>query len=463
MRHALIAMAFLLVGCQGAPKIQTGEIVWYERQPDLSIQAEAYRAHSISLIDSSGVYLYRGFENWGPTGDAFKNYADSHDIADWPAWQGDLMAALSFEWAVTGRNNDALLRRLAQGYAASFEITGVEGLMTRCVWPDYTGPRLSWMDTPEERPTKFWTQGTGGRWYRNGVAKNHTNLTMFGCAVPLFLDREGKITLTGPTRELLKRVLVGVVKHLKAGGWQIKDVDGKTTEFGDLRPDVTFGPTWPALTGLPNGFNRAIILHGLRSASFYDAELAADYERLAPLWAPGIGQSMELVGDAVKAIGHWKIGKPSFSDMQAFASASLSLIAQEPRREIAKHYSKGMVGLWEYMRYERNAPFTLCYVLVRPSEARVADVIEDLRQFPLPRQKGYWNVKHRDSSSVQPLGNRPTNANYYKSNPFRRVILPDGPLVQNRHPDTGALQLHGGQDFLVSYWLGRYLGVVPEK
>lgn len=460
-----LTVLLLLAGCVGTPDTAQDSLEWYPRERDLAVQAGDYKAHSIALIDSSGLLLYRAYEGWGPSGDAFTNYAVSHDLADVPAWQGYLMAALAFEMAVTGADNDATLRHLAQGLRVSYDVTSVPGLLTRSVFADYTGARLPWMDTEEDRPTKFWTQGTGGRWYRNGVAKGHWNFSVVGCSIPLILERQGKLTLTAQTKQVLIDVLVPAVEHLHAGGWRIRDAAGGFTEFGDLRPNVTLGPTWPELP-VANGFNRILVLNGLRSAGEYDIALLALYEELAPQWAQGIGMSMEAVGETMRAFGHWKLKKPSFSDMQTYAMATLCLLMQEDRRELTRHYHKGMVALWEFMRYERNAPFTLAYWLVRQGEAmaRMADVEEDLRQYPRPQDKGGWDIQRDDTDTVQPLGNRPTNAQYYKSNPFRRVRWAPGQTVEPvRHSTTGARQLHAGMDYLLAYWLGRFLQVIPER
>ena len=51
--------------------------------------------------------------------------------------------------------------------------------------------------------------------------------------------------------------------------------------------------------------------------------------------------------------------------------------------------------------------------------------------------------------------NRPPNSNYWKSSPFR---LAEQILDPATNPDTGDPQVFAAGDYLVAYWLGRYLG-----
>lgn len=461
--RTLIVLA-LLVGCASpprpAPPLPT---TFYEINPDLKQKADEHYRATIAMLDSSGLLLYRPSYPWGTDERGLSNYLRSHDIADAPAWHGMFMQALALKWAVEGVSTDDDLNRMAGGLLSAFEVTGRYGVLGRSWISDYAGPRLEWMTTEEERPTKFWTQGRGGAWYRNGVAKNHWNMAVSGCGLALHLDREGKIQLSSSTRGNLEQALIGLVSWLHEGGWRLREADGETfTEFGDLRPDASFGPEWPELPGVSNGFNRMVVLAALKSASPIDSVLVEEYERLAPEWVGGIGDSMELVGEVVAAIGHDRLEKPSFSDMQAFATAATLFLLQEDRRELTRHVTRGLHGLWEYMRYENNPPFSLAYAINRPGSAKLDWVVELLRNFPGRDGKRSFLFDKRDTSHYQPIQNRPPNTNYWKSSPFRQaVVVPDPEFATN--PETGDPQEYAGADYLYAYYLGRYLGLVPEK
>jgi len=467
MKNILIAAtaALVLVGCKGAPDIALPTPTpWYTPQTDLLLKAEAHELATAAMVNSNGLLLYKPYLPWSDSGPGWENYLLSHDIADAPAWHGWLLMTYALKAAVTGEDYDLRLRHLANGLALYFDVTGIEGLLGRSYLADYTGPRLDWMDTEESRPTKFWQQGPDGRWFRNGVAKGHYNGALVGVGLTLYLARTGKIHLTAETESVLQRVLVSCVRHLHDGDWRVRDHGGEFTEFGDMRPDLTFGPDWPEVSGVPNGFNRMLLLSALCSASHYDADLAQLYETEAINWAPGLGDSMEAVGEAIKKIGHWTYGKPSYSDMQQFGVAAFVLLLQEDRREITKGVHKGMVGLWEYMRYERNPAFTLPYTLVRPQEAamRLPDIEDTLRSFPMPEDKMGFAFQKKETDTIQPIQNRPPNTMYWKSSPFRLALSVDRTNV-NRHPTTNDPQHFMGADYTAVYWMGRYLEVLPER
>lgn len=459
----LIPFLFSTACCSPPPDVALAK-PWYEVNSDLVIKAKAHETRSMEMVDDSGLLLYRAWKPWGPKGDERVNFLDSHDVADAPAWQGMLMAGLAFAQAVDGQSRDDKLQKLAGGLLRYYSITGTPGLFGRSHLAGYKGPRLKWMTTKEQRPTKFWMQGKDGSWWRNGLAKNHLNMACFGCAIPLALSRRGEIKLAPETKKLLVAVLVPAVKHLIGGNFRIRDFDGRFTEYGDLRGGVAFGPNSPNLEGLSNPFNRLLVLHLLRSAAFYDEDVRALYELRAKNWAEGVGASMDILGEVIQNVCRSDFDKPSFSDMQAFGLAALSMELQETRRDILKPIHRGMKGLWAFMQFERNPCFALPFSMIRPKLVKTDDLIEDLRVFPMPDQKIAFLLGPGgkvDSYEVQPLCNRPTNANYWKSNPYRKIINRTAkPLT---HPKTKAKRYFAGQDFLISYWLGRYLGKFPKQ
>ena len=457
-RTLLLVIALTASACASKPDVQPPS-PWYKTNPRLDTKAQEYLDQTKSLMNNQGLLLYRGFK---PLTNNI-NYRDSHNMADAPAWHGAFMMSIALKMAVNESPDDEkLLSKLADGLLTYDQVTGVPGLMGRSYLVDYTGPRLDWMATKEERPTKYWRQGPRGHWWRTGLAKGHLSWAVMGAGLPLILHKQGEISLTKETQRKLQSITTAAVNRLVAGGFRYIDHDGSYTEFGDLRPDVSFGPEWPEIQGIPNGFNRALVLAMLACCRDNSPSLNTLYEIKSKEWAPGIGTSLEIVGEIVAKAGHWKLQKPSFSDMQLFGTACFIIMLQEDRREIRKGIHRGMRGLWEYMRYERNPLFTLPYALARRHEAaaRAGDIIEDLRAFPLPKDKIAREFGKKDTDKVQPLANRTTNTHYWKSSPFRKARYVGKEI---RHPSTNAIQYYSGQDYLVAYWLGRFLNLVPDK
>ncbi|MBN2491634.1 MAG: hypothetical protein JXQ29_12365 [Planctomycetes bacterium] len=435
---ALLALAFGLGACGSLPPTAP-RAPWFETEPDLAAKAERISADTLARVDPAGLLLYHA---WDPLTDPL-NQLRSHDLADAPAWQGYLLAAVAFEEAVSGADRDAEIRRLAGGLGRFYEVTGVRGLFGRSMIADYAGPRLEWMVDEAARPTRFWMQGPTGAWWRNGLAKAHLTLACFGCAMPLMLERRGDLGLEPGTRRALLDVLLPAVHHLASSGFRIRDWDGRFTEFGDLSPQ-----------GL-NGFNMVCVLSLLASAAPYDPVLAALYEDKLEKWGPAVAWSLGALGDVMRAVGHAWIGKPSYSDLQCLALAAASVFLQEERAAAVDPLRRGLAGLWPAVRGERNAPFTLCcaaFVDGGAAARALEEVLQDLRDFPVA--KPIPEHERVATRAVQPLANRPPSSNYWKSSPYSRVRLPVG-------EPTG--RSYAGQDFLLVYWMGRYLGLVPAR
>lgn len=448
IRRLWFALPFLVIACELPIGGDTPRIAprnpWFATDPNLLRKEAPIEKRTLQHVTPEGLLLYTAYFPWTN----IEKFQASHNIADLPAWQGYLMAAYAFKEAVTKTDQDEKIRLLADGLLKMYEITGIKGLLGRSAFPGYKGPRLSWMDTEQNNPTKFWMQGPTGEWFRNGLAKDHLNLAAFGAAIPLALDRRGEIALEPATKQKLLDLLLPLVKRLAENDYKIIDWNGKPTEFGNLGPQIA------------NGFNQMIVLHTLVSTQFYDQKLADIYHKEIEAWHRTIAWSFELLGQTIKRFIGDKRGpdfdKPSFSDMQAVGLAYLSLFLQEPRREYMKSIRRGMEGLWKFMRYERNPMFSIPYIAtIRPNETvRMGHIVEDLHDFPIEKYQTFTGKN--ETHYIQPLANRPFSSNYWKSSPWDTIKNPPP-------PPTGEELVYAGMDYLIAYWMGRYFGLVPAE
>lgn len=471
MRQRIAGAVLLVVlsACTVVPDVADRE-PWYTPDPDVVAKAAAWEAATVAQMNSQGLLLYSAWNprGWCAAGDGYEDYIDSHDIADAPAWHGRFMAALAFEMTHGADRNDLLLR-CASGLRRYYSITGIEGCFGRSYLVDYYGPRRPWMETQEQDKDKFWKEEGGGRWWRTGLAKNHFQSALLGCGLPLILHQRGKIHLRDDVRSELLSFMLPALRRFIAAGYLILDYDGKPTEFGNLRPGLipteyveAFKPFVSAFglsdgdivdLGAPlNGFNIMLVLAMLRCGGEFDSEIMALFEKEAAAWGSGLRTSMQVLGWCVKKVGHTTIGeKPSFSDMEAFAFAAAVLLTAAPEHVIASDVQAALLGLWGFVRFERNPIFALTMSRFVDPDLDLADILEDLRDFPTPAQKVSRQSGRDDTKDVQPLCNRVSNSHYWKSSPFRRATPPHDPVVSPR----GSQQYFSGQDYLLAYWMGR--------
>lgn len=480
MRYLVLSAVLacvVLSGCAVVPDVEPKREKWFEADTDLANKEKKHYRQTLEQIDEFGLLCYDAYLPWpdefANSQSLVDNYRRSHNVADAPAWHGCLMAALAYKEAVSGEDQDDEIHRLALGLMKMFVVTGEPGLLARSYLAGYDGPRLDWMDTPEDRPTKHWRRGDGG-WFRTGAAKNHLNLAMYGCAIPLALDKKGDIELKEETKVLLETILVATVRRLAENQYRMIGWNGKPTEFGDLRPSVVpqeyIDMVKPYVGILPwdisaddldnlsrplNGFNMTIVLALLRAAGEYDPYLMDLYQQETKAWGKTLGLSLQVVGYIISRIGHYKLGKPSYSDMAAIGQAASVLLMHEPDSKIAADVSRGLGGLWQYVRYERNPMFAFTYLgMLNKGEEpeRIEEIIEDLRDFPNKKQAHFG--PNEESESTQPLRNRKISSHYWKSDP-------NGRITGEQIPHEG--RFYSAQDYLLAYWWGRYLELVPEK
>ena len=466
----LIAVLFscvVLSGCVVVPPVDPPQ-AWFTASSDLAVKAEQHRLSTWAQVNEHGLLLYDAFVPF-EDGD---NFAKSHDMADAPAWHGSLMAATAFEAAVTGEDPSAKLDVLANGILHMWSVTGEPGLYARSAY-GYDGPRLPWMVDSKTDPTKYWQQGNNG-WFRTGAAKGHLTRAVFGAGVPLALYKQGLIQLTPAVYEKLKTVVVTSVRRLAEDQYRMLDWDGKATEFGDLRPGIVpqeyIDIARPLASVLPwdisdadvdklahpiNGFNMILVLSMLRAAGEYDPEMMQLFHDEFGAWEKNLKLSMKVLGFIISRIGHYKLDKPAYSDMELVSQAALLLKLYDGDTDATRAVGVGLNGLWSFVQFERNVPFVLTYSYYHPNAAskELVEVEEDLRAFPDGPK-----VAHRsntvETSSTQPLANRKMSSHYWKSDPSEKV-------VGTQIPQPG--HHYGGQDYLGAYWLGRYLELVPQK
>lgn len=149
-------------------------------------------------------------------------------LRDMSTWNGSVMAALSFKYAVT--REPETLRKLAQlvrGMHFFFEVTGVPGLMARAIhptrWPNETDyGKMDEYIAPDGR--KWYVIGDPAKGGYNQIAGGYAALMMF--AYP---------DLPPDVQKLAHADMTSMIAHLVRHKWKAQDKTGPTT-YGDLTP-----------------------------------------------------------------------------------------------------------------------------------------------------------------------------------------------------------------------------------
>jgi hypothetical protein len=441
-RIALISFLLLLSGCTHIPQV-ADRAPWYETEADLAVKAEMLEQSTLAMTDAAGIHCYRSYLPWQEALDA--NWLRSHDMADYPAWQGYLLAAFAFKQAVTGESQQQVISLLIDGIRYSWRVTGIEGLLCRSLTPGYTGPRLEFMDTPKENPTKYWVQGPTGEWFKCGVAGGHYSGVVFGLSILLYLDRRGDIDLTETLESKAIDTLVTTVRYVVDNGYRIVDFNGNKTEYGNQDPQFF------------NSYLAVALCNYLKSAGYYDEKCAREYEKQVDSWTRTAQTYNEALGEVMKMIGRWRLEKISTSDCLHYAGQNYCLMLMEDRETYVERLKHAATGIWDFFQYERHPIYTFMYLdRVRPQYADnfMPAIIEDLRDFPDDKRSGKA-IKTPTPGVVQPIANRCLSSYYWKSSCFIKF---DG---WEEEPDDDSV-IYSGGDFLLAYWMGRYVGFVPE-
>ncbi len=147
--------------------------------------------------------------------------------ADVSTWNGAFLAALSHRYAAT-RDPETLERiaGLLEGLSRYQEVTGVPGLVARCVLA---------AEAPVGKVDRPWTAPDGTRFHWRGVpAKGTYNQLAVGYAA---LAVHAYADLPESAQRRARRDFAALATHLVDGGWRIRGADqGRITRYGNLRP-----------------------------------------------------------------------------------------------------------------------------------------------------------------------------------------------------------------------------------
>jgi len=357
---------------------------------------------------------------------------------------GMYVGALSLKYAATKAPADRRAARRSLGALHLLStVSGVPGLLARAAWPA-DGPPHG--DDGEWRPSP-----DGKHLWRGDVSSDQMDGVMFGYAVAYDL------VANDADKETIARNVGALVGHVLDHDLRIVDADGKPTQWGNYTKQYV---------QLREPMNALLLLQLLKVAHHVtdDARFAEDYRRLA----------LDEGYADIAAGARRSLGAQNYSDDVLLFLAYYPLLKYEDDPALRERYLRSLRRSWEGKGRWRGAgaqgnPFYAFAAQALLDDASgVSAGLDTLRWFPLDMK---WNRSTiaayegefgfqlnpapqspaPEPGQAVPVDRRVKSWSAWVMDPFttagERTI--DSPMVFNGH------------DYLLAYWLGRYLGLVP--
>jgi hypothetical protein len=372
-------------------------------------------------------------------------------------WTGMYLAALSFEYAVTG---DPKIKELADEHFAAMalleQVTGIPGLPARSIAPLYT-----YSQNPDCYPDCQWraNEELGWDWKSDTSSDEITgHFYAYAAYYDLVADGERKPQVI----ELVWRI----ANYLLSNDYFLIDWDGEPTTWGVWNP--TYLWEWyklpPDEAGQYLGLiypNSLEILSFMRTAYHVtgDARFEDAYQDLINNYA--------LADLALDAAIYFPLITNHSTDELLFL-AYYPLLRYETDTVLRAKYLDGLRRTWGFNRIEQSSFFDITFgaLSLGQEDFDLPAAMDNLREIPLDLVE--WTMKNSDRQDIEldPLPNR-----------FGEVIsatdMPPLPpderpvMIWNGDPfvlDGGAagFREEAGTFWLLPYWMGRYHQFIVE-
>ncbi len=359
-------------------------------------------------------------------------------------WTAIYIAAESFRFAATG--SEEARRHAGEAYRALArleEVSGIPGLPARSVAEplEPTGDDGEWHSSPD------------GKWlWKGDTSSDEIDGHFFAAAVFHHL------AATEEERESIRRNIRAIMDHIIGHGLHLVDADGKPTRWGVWAPEELNGdPRWSEERGL----NSLEVLSHLAVAG----ELTGD-----PRYLARARELVEKHGYAENAVRQIELGKEdNHSDDQLAFLSYYPLLAGGRGGELRAAGLASLERTYRAVAPETNPLYTFIAAAAGLREAGAGPggaaalerAVRALRDTPLDMVG--WRMENSHRRDIERAG---------KPNRFGEAIAAKplhpaerGGLKYNSDPYVldgggGGGEEDDGAFFLLSYWMGRYHGLI---
>lgn len=305
---------------------------------------------------------------------------------------------------------------------------------------------LQYVNNPrEKRVHKRWHLSKNKKWlWKATTSSDEMTGHMWGYYV------YHKLVADEKEKKRVAELVSKIVDYVIEGNYTLRDLDGKPTEWAVWTPEKLNGdPDWLA----ERGINSVEMLSYLKLAFFMTGEKKFDkhYHKL-----------IEKHGFAKNALYPKNIN-PSLRthiDDELLALAFPALLEYEKDAKLRKMYLQSVEQWWEAVKGDQSAYFNFIYGEITGKKALFDDAMFYLYDAPVDQIR--WTV---DNSKREDVGL--TRLPEYEKLQTDRLLPPSerGILRWDNNP-WQAVQGNGGRtertgvQWLLPYWMGRYLGYI---
>ena len=353
---------------------------------------------------------------------------------------GAYIMAMAYKYGVTGDEEALrLARRSFQAMMKLFDITGVPGLMARCIRRKgdtayYGNPDKKWYDAGEYE----WLGDVSS----DEVVGHFTGLSVY---YDICADETEKA--------IICKTLCAVVDHILENDYKLKDANGSYTRWGNWNPDdLNRNPDWSG----EQGTNALEMLSFLKTVYHMSGNEKYNDEYIRLIKEEHYALNVMHCKEKDAHTCH-------IDDNLCFLAA-IPLLSYETDPDLRYAYLTGMREHWEYERVERNPFLNIIYAAMTDENADVDLAVTSLKEMPLVYMKikvlnSLRNDMVWDYSPLE-FGEPPQLAEPlpYDEKPVVRYTR--NHFLADSTPSK--LTLIEGASYLLPYWMGRYYGVIGE-
>jgi hypothetical protein len=303
-----------------------------------------------------------------------------------------------------------------------------------------------------------WRDRGDGLWeWKGHTSSDEITAHMFGCSV--LWECAAK---TKEERERIKTFVTKIADHLLRNNLYLIDVDGKPTLWGRWNPEYV---NWFPHSIVDRRLNSAEIVglfqfaYAISGDEKYKAkgmELLNKFGYLENIVSPmsKIAPTKGFVHQGNDMGDEW-----NHSDDLLSFDAYWVLYRWAFNSDLKKKYAAAIRDHWQMEKAEKNPYFAFVYASTKPKDFDLEGALWTLRRFPLDMVD--WTVQNSHRQDITKL---PPS---FRGQELKELLPPGERRITrwNSHPfvldggSGGHIEL-AGDEFLLPYWMGRYLKII---